>query len=67
MPTPWSRLPWSVTYLARRTAGVTAVLAEQVGVAVFPSRPPRDESWTAGYAAGVLDALDDLEPAAVRV
>jgi len=67
MPSPWSHLPWSITYLARRTAGITAALAEQVGVAVFPSQPPREASWAAGYAAGVLDALDDVQPAAARV
>lgn len=66
MPSSLSRLPWSVTYLARRTAGVTAVLAEQLGAAAFPSRPHRQGDFAAGYAAGVLDALGDVEPVGAR-
>ena len=57
-----SRLPWAVAYLARRTAGASLMLAETVGVAAFPSRPPADlalSGWAAGYAAGSTDALPD--------
>jgi hypothetical protein len=65
MSSPLSRLPWAVTYLARRTAGASLALAEQVGVAVFPSNPPGgiQGGWAAGYAAGSLDALP-VEPLA---
>jgi hypothetical protein len=49
----------AVTYVARRTAGVSLLLAERVGVAVFPSTPPDAlvSGWAAGYAAGTNDAL----------
>ena len=61
MLSSWSRVPWSVTYLARRTAGVSLLLAEQVGVTLFPSAPPREEAWAAGYAAATRSALDDVD------
>jgi hypothetical protein len=61
MSSPLSRVPWAVSYVARRTAGVSLLLAERVGVAVFPSAPPDPvtSGWAAGYAAGTLDALTE--------
>ena len=61
MSSPLSRLPLVVAYLARRTAGASLLLAEQVGVTVFPSTPPDAavNGWAAGYAAGTRDALPD--------
>ena len=61
---PLYLFPRSLGYLARRTAGASLLLAEQVGVTVFPSAPATlyPHGWAAGYAAGVFDALD--EPAA---
>jgi len=58
---PLSRFPWAVAYLARRTAGASLLMAERVGVVVFPSTPPDPvvSGWAAGYAAGTLDALQD--------
>jgi hypothetical protein len=50
-----------MTYVARRTAGVSLLLAERVGVAVFPSTPPDAlvSGWAAGYVAGTSDALTE--------
>lgn len=67
MSSPLSRVPWALTYAARRTAGVTVLLAERVGVAVFPSNPPDAllSGWAAGYAAGSLDPSPDVPSLAV--
>ena len=61
MSSPLFRVPLAVTYVARRTAGVSLLLAERVGVAVFPSSPPDAlvSGWAAGYVAGTSDALTE--------
>lgn len=59
MVTQLSRLPWSVTYLTRRAAGASLLFAEQIGVTFFPSAPPREQAWTAGYLAGAREASDE--------
>ena len=61
MSSPLSRVPWAVSYVARRTAGASLLVAERVGIAVFPSNPPDTlvTTWAAGYAAGTADALPE--------
>ncbi|HUR14927.1 MAG TPA: hypothetical protein VM097_10610 [Mycobacteriales bacterium] len=66
MLSPLFHVPWALTYVARRGAGASLLLAERVGVAVFPSTPPDVlmGSWAAGYAAGTLAAFDEAQPVA---
>jgi hypothetical protein len=58
----WIQVPANVVYLARRTAGLSVMVAGSLGAAVVPSLlMPRDRiawnAWAAGYLADLASPV----------